>query len=258
MSAALKPAVDRYKNQYKQALQKIQLLKENLTHAKNERDEKGIHNCELDLKSANEIKNALDIFKKDLISFVRMYEFLSAIVDYADADLLKLWAFTKGLIPNLKTYDEKDPIDISLIELTHYKLHKQDSKNIGLTGEENELGGIEGGGAVVKDPEKELLSQIVGHMNALFEGELSDEDMLNYARTIKDKVMENAMVVEQVTNNSKEQAMMGGFADAINDAVIDSLDIHQNLATQVLAEDRVKKGLANVVYDLIIRGLKAS
>jgi len=36
------------------------------------------------------------------------------------------------------------------------------------------------------------------------------------------------------------------------------LDIHQNLATQVLEENRVKKGLANVVYDLIIRGLKVS
>ena len=29
--------------------------------------------------------------------------------------------------------------------------------------------------------------------------------MLNYARTIRDKVMENKMVVEQVKNNTKEQ-----------------------------------------------------
>ena len=258
MSSAIKPAVDRYKVQYKQALELIQGIKANLTIAKKEKDEKAIHNYELDLKEANEVKNALDIFKKDLISFVRMYEFLSQIVDYADEDLLKLWAFVKALIPNLKTYDEKDPIDISSVELTHYKLHQQKTKNIGLSGEDNELGGIEGGGAVAKDPEKELLSQIIGHMNALFEGELTDDDMLNYARTIKDKVMENSKVVEQVTNNTKEQAMMGGFAEAINDAVIESLDAHQNLATQVLSEDRIRKGLANIVYDLIVKGLKAS
>jgi len=257
MSSAIKPAVDRYKGQYKQALELIQETKANLVIAKKEKNDKAIHNYELDLKEANEVKNALDIFKKDLIGFVRMYEFLSQIVDYADEELLKLWAFVKALIPNLKTYDEKDPIDISSVELTHYKLHQQKSKNIGLSGEDNELDGIDGGGAVAKDPKKELLSQIIGHMNALFEGELTDDDMLNYARTIKDKVMENSKVVEQVTNNTKEQAMMGGFAEAINDAVIESLDAHQSLATQVLGKDRVRKGLANIVYELIVNGLKA-
>lgn len=257
MSAAIKPAVDRYKVQYKQALELIHGIKANLTFAKKEKDDKGVHNLELDLKEANEVKNALDIFKKDLISFVRMYEFLSQIVDYADEDLLKMWAFIKALIPNLKTTDPVDPIDISAVELTHYKLHKQKTDNIGLGGG-GKLPPIDGEGATPKDPEKELLSQIIGHMNALFEGELTDDDMLNYARTIKDKVMENEKVVEQVTNNSKEQAMMGGFAEAINDAVIESLDAHQSLATQVLGEDRVRKGLANIVYDLIVNGLKAS
>ncbi len=258
MSAAIKPAVDRYKVRYKQALEQIEATKENLAVAKKENDDKGVHNLELELKEVNEVKNALDIFKRELISFVRMYEFLSQIVDYADEELLKLWAFAKALIPNLKTYDEKDPIDISAVELTHYKLHKQQTKNISLSGEDNELGAIDGGGAVVKDPKKEFLSQIITHMNALFEGELTDDDMLNYARTIKDKVMENSKVMEQVTNNSKEQAMMGGFAEAINDAVIESLDAHQSLATQVLAKDRVRKGLADVVYELILSGLKAS
>ena len=148
---------------------------------------------------------------------------------------------------------------ISLLSsLLTIKLHKQKTKNISLTGNDNELGGIEGGGAVAKDPQKELLSQVIGHMNALFEGELTDDDMLNYARTIKDKVLENSKVVEQVTNNTKEQAMLGGFADAINDAVIESLDAHQNLATQVLGQDRIREGLANIVYELIVHGMKAS
>jgi len=93
-------------------------------------------------------------------------------------------------------------------------------------------------------------------MNALFEGKLSDVDMLNYARTIKEKVMENAKVVDQVNNNTKEQAMMGGFSEAINDAVIDSLDVYQNLATQVFGEERIRTGFANIVYELIAKGLK--
>ena len=259
MSSAVKPAVDRYKNRYKLALENINGVKVNLAEAKKNKDDAEIHNYELDLKVANEDKNALDIFKKDLISFLRMYEFLSQIVDYADEDLLKLSAFVKALIPNLKTYDPKDPIDISEVQLSHYKLHKQPKQTIGLVGNEVELGAIgEVGSAVAKDPEKELLSAVLGHMNALFDGNLTDEDMINYANTIKDKVLENEKVVEQVTNNTKEQAMMGGFADAINSAVIDSLEVHQDLATQVLGKDRIRDGFADIVYELIAKGLKAS
>lgn len=258
MSSALKPAVDRYKSRYKMALERIKNLKQTLKYAKDAKNDKDIHNLTLALKEANEDKNALDIFKKDMITFVRMYEFLSQIVDYADEELLKLSAFVKALIPNLKTYDEKDPIDISLVKLSHYKLHKQKTESVNLIGEDAALyGSGGGGGATPKDPEKELLSAIVGHMNLLFEGELTDDDMLNYARTITDKVRENKKVVQQVANNTKEQAMMGGFADAINDAVIDSLDAHQNLATQVLNEDRIKKGLADIVYGLLAKSLNA-
>lgn len=256
MSSALKPASDRYKGRYKQTLEHIRDIKDSLDEAKKQNDDKAIHNYTADLKEAYEAKSALDIFKKELISFVRLYEFLSVIVDYADEELLKLSAFVKALIPNLKTYSEKDPIDISSIELSHYKLHKQKRNDISLTGEDNKLGGIDGDGAVARDPEKEMLSKIIGSMNALFEGNLTDDDMLNYARTISDKVLENVKVVEQVSNNTKEQAMMGEFSVAINGAVIESLDVHQNLAKQVLAEERIQKGLANIVYELIAKGLR--
>ena len=50
--------------------------------------------------------------------------------------------------------------------------------------------------------------------------------------------------------------MMGGFADAINDAVIASLDAHQNLATQVLGKEMVRKGFSNIVYDLMVKAIK--
>ena len=259
MSSAIKPSVDRYKNRYKLALENINLVKQALLEAKRNKDTKGIHNYELDLTSAYEDKNALDLFKKDMITFLRIYEFLSQIVDYGDEELLKLSEFVKALIPNLKTYNPKDPISIEDIKLSHYKLHKQKEQNISLVGDEVELGAInEVGSAIAKDPEKELLSNIVKQMNALFEGELSDEDMINYAHTIKDKMLEYDKVIEQVTNNTKEQAMMGGFSEAINSAVIDSLDVHQDLATQVLGGDRVKAGFADIVYELLARGLRAS
>lgn len=257
MSSALKPSVDRYKTRYKEALEEINTLNNLLENAKKNQDNKLILNCEHDLKSAYEKKNALELFKKDMISFVRMYEFLSQIVDYSDAELEKMWAFTKGLIPNLKTVNITPDIDISSIELTHYKLHKQNEMSIKLEGSATLEPISEVGSGVAKDPEKEFLSHIVQKINSLFEGNFTDDDVLNYARTITDKVMENNKVVDQVKNNTKEQAMLGGFEIAINDAVISSLDAHQNMATQVLSQDKVREGLANIVYELIMKGLKA-
>lgn len=257
MSSAVKPAVDRYRAQYKLALENVHNIQSSLNEAKKQKDDKGTHNYELDLKGANEAKNALDIFKKDLITFVRMYEFLSQIVDYADEDLLKLWAFAKALIPNLKTYSIAQEIDLSAVELTHYKIHQQKPIDIRLNGE-SVLPSVSPGGAVARDPEKEFLSKIIETMNELFGGEFTDVDVTNYAQTISDKVMENQKVVNQVTNNTKEQAMMGGFTDAISDAVISSLDTHQNMATKVLSEERVKNGLANIVYELMFKGLSAT
>ncbi len=259
MSSALKPSVDRYKNRYKEAVTLINELKEILERTKKDGDDRGVHNLELELKQANEKKAELDLFKKDLITFVRLYEFLSQIVDYSDEDLEKLWAFIKGLIPNLKTLEvNKGDIDISAVELTHYKLHKQKEQNIKLDGDTELHNGGEQGSGVARDPEKEYLSEIVAKMNSLFEGDFTDDDVLNYARTISDKMRANDKVVQQVTSNSKEQAMIGGFEVALNDAVIDSLDIHQNMASQVLSEDRVRKGLSDIVYGLMMKGLQAS
>lgn len=257
MSSAIKPAVDRYKNRYKKILENIVSIKNSLQGAKNNSDEKGTYNFETDLKNINEEKNALDIFKKDMISFLRLYEFLSQINDYEDEELLKLSAFVKALIPNLRTYNDQDPIDIEDIKLSHYKLHKQQKEDIGLVGDELELKAIEGSGATAKDPKKEFLSVIIEQMSSLFGDGFSDGDVTNYAKTVYDKVKEDEKIVIQVKNNTKEQAMMGGFITKVNDAVMDSLDTHKSMATKVLSEDRVKNGLASIIYDLMIKGFEA-
>ena len=215
MTSALKPAVDRYRVGYE------------------------------------EHKSEFDTLKKDLITFVRMYEFLSQIIDYEDESLEKLWAFVKHLSPNLKNYKTKEPIDISMVKLSHYKLQKQEEQSISLSGEDSKLKSGNPLGAVPREPEKELLSYILGEMNNLFSGEFSNDDKLNYLKTITDKMAENQKVLDQVRNNTQEQAMMGGFGESMNDAVIESMEIQQDIATEVLTQERVMNSLAKMVYNIL-------
>ena len=46
--------------------------------------------------------------------------------------------------------------------------------------------------------------------------------MVNYAYTIRDKVSENELVMMQIANNSSEQAMLGDFPKAVDDAILTS------------------------------------
>jgi type I restriction enzyme R subunit len=54
-------------------------------------------NAEASFKECKQAKDELDIFKKDLGSFVRFYEFMSQIVDYDDKDLERLSLFARNL-----------------------------------------------------------------------------------------------------------------------------------------------------------------
>ncbi len=253
MSAAVKPASERYKTRYKAALEAINSANISLSHAKENQDEAGIHNAGRDITGAKEDKDALDLFKKDLGTFIRMYEFLSQIVDYEDADLEKLCAYARGLLPNLKVIDITPPIDIGNVEMTHYSLRNKKVQSINLDNGTIKPDGP--GGGVARDPETDTIEHIVEKMNELFAGELSDDDKLNYARTIRDKVMENEKVVQQLRTNTKEQAMLGDFPVVMSDAIIESMDAHKNMATQVLSEDKIKEGFARILLDIIYKEL---
>ena len=251
LSATIKPPADRFKIRYKNALEKINNLKEQIKTAT---DEETIEHLKLELSKAEEEKQSLEIFKKDLGTFIRMYEFLSQIVEYEDEELLELWVFAKGLLPNLKTLTINEPVDLSGIILTHYKLQKQQETSISL--EENKsLKPIKPGGAKPREPKTDLISKIIKTLNEIFGKEISDEDILNYANAIKDKVMSNEAVMDKVKNNSKDQALMGGFEDAVKTAVVENFDTHQKIAEKLFSETNTIKLFANIIYEMVNESL---
>ena len=113
-------------------------------------------------------------------------------------------------------------------------------------------GGEAAGSARAKDKKEERLSLIIDRLNELFiTDQLSEKDLLNYASTIRDKLSENQSIMDQIANNSPEQAMLGDFDKALDDAIIDSSDVHQNQKDQLLSNpDRAAK-FARVIFDLL-------
>jgi type I restriction enzyme R subunit len=249
MTAAVKPAADRFNQKYKVLVEQIKFAREALDVATENGDEAQKHNAELDLKGYKQDKDELDIFKKDVGTFSRMYEFLSQIVDYGDEELEKLNAFCKGLVTNLHTGSSEPPIDLSEVEMTHYNIKNKKSHIIDLEGSEI-IGIKEPGSAYGKDRKTDTMQHIIDEMNDLFAGDWTDNDKVNFANTVLDKVSENETAMNQLQANTPEQALLGDFPALMMDAVIDSMEANQTLAAHVLGNEKVQQGFAKLLLDM--------
>ena len=251
-----KPAVERWKKRYQSAIQAYKQAKEMFDRSKKTGDAVIIANAENSYKECKQEKDALEIFKKDLGTFVRFYEFMSQIVDYDDKNLEKLSLYARNLRPMLReTLLDEDDIDLDSVVLSHYRLSKIRQQDLLLKEDEAEYlqPGDGLGSARARDRKEELLSQIINRLNELFiTDNLTEKDLVNYAYTIRDKVSENKLVMDQIANNSPEQAMLGDFPKAIDDAVMDSSEAHQNQMMQLLSDPAKAASFSRIVFDLLV------
>lgn len=251
-----KPAVERWQKRYQSAIEAYKQAKDMFERTKKTADAVLIANAENSFKDCKKEKDALEIFKKDLGTFVRFYEFMSQIVDYDDKALEKLSLYARNLRPMLReALVDVEDIDLNSVVLSHYRLSviRQQDLKLEQDSADYKLEPGEGPGtANAKDKQEEFLSQIINRLNELFiTDHLTEKDLVNYANTIRDKVSENELVMKQIANNTSEQAMLGDFTKAVDDAVMDSSDAHKNQMMQLLSNPDKAAGFAKVVFDLL-------
>lgn len=202
-------------------------------------------------------REALEVFRHDLGSFVRAYDFLTQIITYDDADLARRAVVFRLLQPLLATERLRDPVDLSGLLMTHHRI-KQGSSIDGIPG------GSEGGGLTPgKDigtgsatPVKTTMQALVEQMNGLFEGELSEADLISYAQHVSSKLLENKALARQAAASTKERFLHGDFRPAMMKAVIDSMKSHKTMSDQVLERLDVQEGLATILADLVYEGFR--
>lgn len=254
-----KPAVERWQKRYKSAVDAFKLANEMYKRTKKTNDPVLIANAENSLKDCKEAKDALEIFKKDLGTFVRFYEFMSQIVDYDDKDLEKLSLYARNLRPMLReSLLDDDDIDLGNVMLSHYRLSAIRQQDLKLNQDQTAylIPGNEVGTAKPKDKKEELLSQIVARLNELFiMDKLSDKDLISYAYAVRDKLSENTSVMMQIAKNTPEQAMLGDFPKALDDAILDSSEAHQEQMMQLLSDPTKSRQFARVIFDLLNNGI---
>jgi type I restriction enzyme R subunit len=108
------------------------------------------------------------------------------------------------------------------------------------------------GSGKARDKQEEFLSQIIERLNEVFAGDgLTEGDMLNYARAIKDKVREDQNVVTQIANNTREQALLGDFPKAVEEAILNSNEAQQKQMMKLLSMSDKFSQFMNTIYDMM-------
>ena len=189
-------------------------------------------------------QDALDMFRKDLGSFIRAYDFLSQIIDYQDTDLEKRSIFYRLLIRVIRADNQnRDRIDLSEVVMTHYKLQKQQKADLRLSEGETELLDPvrEAGSGTAHDPQKVRWAEIIEQVNGFFEGSgLSDADQLSVAETVLNKALENDVLRGQAEANLKTDFYSSPkIIRTVEDTIIEAGEQHAKGIGWLLSSDKL-------------------
>jgi len=167
--------------------------------------------------------------------------------------MLSLYA--RHLAPLLREKSpDDDAIDLTVVELSHYRLSKLKQQDLRLVkeGATGLYATTDLGTGKARDKQAAWLSQIIARLNEIFITDgLTDKDLINYAYTIADKVRENAHVMHQVANNAPDQVMLGDFPGAVDDAVIGANASHQTQMMQYLNNPATQANFQRLVLELV-------
>lgn len=238
--AAIEPVADRLLKRYKVARQALQVAQ---------------NSAVVDSPAAQAAKDelaALQLFKRDLGTFVRVYAFLGQVFDYGNTAIEKRALFFKRLLPLLDFGREREGVDLSKVVLTHHRLKEQGQRSLALhdTGGDYKLQPLlDTGAGAVQEKLKVLLSEILAKVNDLFEGELTDDDKLVYVNSVlKGKLMESDILVQQAASNTKEQfANSPDLATELMNAIMDAFTAHTVMSKQALDSNRIRVGLKDIL-----------
>ncbi|MUM02608.1 type I restriction endonuclease subunit R [Mycolicibacterium sp. CBMA 334] len=174
----------------------------------------------------------LDMFRKDVGSFVRLYDFMSQIIDYGDPELEKKQIYLRHLERVIQPENYTAPIDLSDVVLKQVKQIDRGRIDIGL-GVRVGLTGITAAGSGEKrDPKMVAFQQVLDRLNDLFGSEdFTESQRVSFLEALLRTLLEDHALVQQAKVNSAKQFVESpDFDDAVTGAVADNQGAHDKMS----------------------------
>lgn len=202
--------------------------------------------------------NDLDLFRKDVSTYVRLYDFMSQIVDYGDPYMEMLSIFLRLLEKVIAESAWAAEVDLSDVVLVGVKHTKASAVDLSLTGD-GELKGISAAGSgTKKEPKYVALQVVIDKMNDLFGAEsFAESQVREFVQGLVQRLLAYPDLVQQTKVNSKKQFMESqDFQTAVTEAVVDNQDAHNTMADYFFSDgpaiNSVITALADAFYEAAI------
>jgi type I restriction enzyme R subunit len=198
----------------------------------------------------------LDLFRRDLGTFIRLYNFTSQVIDYGDTDLEKRSIYYRLLERQIRPGEITQPLDLSGLELQSVKqvgkgdikLDLQSGDSVGLTGI------TAAGSAARRDPKLVRMREILARLNDLF----ADEDFTqtqkeSWLEALLGALLADSRLVEQARINSKPQFLESpDLRDGVTAALLGNHNAHGKMVDRYSADDKLQaellKGLGELLH----------
>lgn len=251
---ALYAATDRptrlFNERLKALWESVKTLETAYEKARKQGNKDGMHAADHQRKDVGDQLKVLMSFKTGLGRFCRTYGYVAQLIEFGDPDLENFAAFAKLLQKRLDS-EPHENVDLKGIVLTGYDIRANDQPRD--DGQETPIiHPIGPGGQSRTGDDPEYVREIIERLNRLFGEATPLRDQATFVNHVVAIAKENDVVVAQVENNTREQALKGNLPGAVQQAVVRALSSHQALATLVLKSDKqAMSGLIEIIYDLV-------
>ncbi|MFJ5845433.1 type I restriction endonuclease subunit R [Streptomyces sp. NPDC092903] len=175
----------------------------------------------------------LEQFRKNVSSFVRLYDFLSQVYDYSGSPLEDLCAFCRELAQWIHAERTHDDIDISSARLVAIEQKDKGVTNASVTEKGDKLTGPSAlGTAKVKDPEMVPLLEVIDTLNTLFE-DLSESAVAGLMALVIQAAKSDEVLRSRALENSLENFLK---SEKVRDRILDTLLAAPGELGRVVAE----------------------
>jgi type I restriction enzyme R subunit len=179
-------------------------------------------------------------FRHQLGTFLRLYAFLSQMVDFQDADLEKLYAYGRLLITKLKI-DPGESVQIDEeVKLAYYRLNKTFEGSTSLAAGEvvNVAGPTNVGTGRPKEEDLVRLSEIVQVLNDRFGTDFKPEDQLLFDQVVGDLTKDQTLA-EQARSNTIEQFKYA-FDPKAMEAFVARMERNEGISSQFVSNEQLR------------------
>ena len=187
-----------------------------------------------------------DMFRDALTRFVRVYGFLAQIVKFSNVGLERDYIYCRALTALIRDNNPGWGIDLgSEVELTHLRHEKIFEGSISLPSDEGEVQTIYSGTGPLTDPDEELLSEIIAHINERFGTDWTEKDQLVFDAAAQDLIKDDE-IRNQAINNDEATFRDHVFAGQFEKALVSRHDRNERVVFTYLDNKEMQAAVAAV------------